>query len=253
MKDKKLMKRIGLALLVVIAGIFYYGKDFNESIKKEDTTALFEDDKVNAADKDSEMNAIAKANAKANSNSNSNAKAKADAGLTNESVTKEISSQNTKDEVIYIHVCGAVINPGVYELTKDSRVVDAVALAGGFSDIAAKDAINQAQILMDGAKLYIPSLEEVELANSSQDYVSVNTNDYGLSSVSNEPAKGKVNINTADKETLMTLQGIGESKATSIISYREMQGAFESISDLQKISGIKEAVYNKIKDYITVN
>lgn len=145
-------------------------------------------------------------------------------------------------ETICIHVTGCVANPGVYQLAKGSRVYEAIVLAGGFSENADKEFLNQAAELSDGQKLHVYSIEES--ATASQ-YIS--------SSVTQQEDNQLVNINTASKEQLMTLPGIGESRAESIIAYREENGGFKTIEDIMKVSGIKDAAFSKIKNYICTN
>ena len=136
------------------------------------------------------------------------------------------------EENIYVYVCGAVNMPGVYELREGSRVYEAIEMAGGFLEEAAKEAINQAQVLKDEMKLYIPTMEEISIQENS--------------------SSGKVNINTATKEELMTIPGVGTAKADQIISYRNKNGFFEKIEELMSISGIKEGLFEKMKEYITI-
>lgn len=138
------------------------------------------------------------------------------------------SEMESKEAGIYIHVCGSVNNPGVYEFAEGSRAWDAVEAAGGLKEDAAADAVNLAQRLVDGQQLWIPDKEEAETA------------------------VGKVNLNTASKEELMTLAGIGEARAEAIIAYRRDAGPFLVIEDIMKVSGIKETAFQKIKDDITV-
>ena len=135
-------------------------------------------------------------------------------------------------EIICVYVCGCVINPGVVYVEQGARICDAISLCGGLTDDAALDMINQAEIMTDGQKIYGPAIGEnvVPEGNTS----------------------GLVNINTADKSSLMTLPGIGESRAEAIIQYRETEGAFQTIEEIMNVSGIKESAYNKIKDYICV-
>ena len=159
---------------------------------------------------------------------------------------------------IYIHVCGAVVNPGVYAFAEGSRACEAVEAAGGLREDAAETAVNLARILTDGQQLWIPTKEEVEAAGLS------GTNPAGAemwpagqerasgTGAAAEAASGKVNLNTASKETLMTLTGIGEARAEAIIAYRRDAGPFLVIEDIMKVSGIKEAAFQKIKDDITV-
>ena len=159
----------------------------------------------------------------------------------------ESSKENFLNEtIIYIHVCGEVKNPDVYSLNEGTRVVDAVKKAGGFTKEAAESYINLARVVIDGEQLYIPSLDEVK----DMDMID------GKEQTQNQDSSTKstlVNINTASMEELMTLPGIGESKANSIITYREENGTFKSTEELMNITGIKEGVYKKISDFITVN
>ena len=140
-------------------------------------------------------------------------------------------------ELAAVHVCGAVVSPGVYELPKGSRVWDALEAAGGFLESASTDYLNLAEVIADGQKIYVPTCEEATMRMDMEE----------------EEESGKVNINRASKELLMTLPGIGETKAESILAYRNEHGSFSSIEEIMEIPGIKEAVFSKIKDYITVN
>ena len=155
--------------------------------------------------------------------------------------------ENSEKSGVYVYICGEVANPGVYELSEDSRIYEAVDAAGGFTENAARESINLASKVSDGMQITIYNKEEAASLpaggtsagkNSGQDQMS------GSSSL--------VNLNTATKEELMTLKGIGESKAEDIIRYREKSGGFKTIEDIMKISGIKEAGFQKIKDSITV-
>ena len=150
-------------------------------------------------------------------------------------------------ETLYVHVCGAVNAPGVYELKTDARIYEALEAAGGMTEDAAADWINQAEALSDGERIYVPTQEEAEESAQSVSGRWADPNGNAGGSVSD-----KININTATKEELMTLSGIGASKAESILKYRQEHGNFQSIEDLKKIEGIKDGVFNKIKDDITV-
>ncbi len=154
-------------------------------------------------------------------------------------------------ENCYVHICGAVNSPGVYSVRKDCRVVDLVNQAGGFTDEAAEDYINQALKVQDGQRIYIPTQKEVKEL-SAEDYMAGEAS--GMSEQSSpEPAGPKlININTATAEELMELPGVGEAKAASILEYRNTKGKFKTIQDLMKISGIKEGLFNKVSGYITV-
>ena len=135
-------------------------------------------------------------------------------------------------ETVYVYVCGAVNAPGVYELKKDARVFEAITLAGGMTAEAAPEAVSQARTVADGEQIYVPTVREVQMQGSGvEDIVTGNAD-----------VSGKVNINTAGKDELMTLTGIGEAKAQSILDYREEHGKFGSIEDLMLIEGIKEDI-----------
>ena len=158
---------------------------------------------------------------------------------------EEDVSQGGEDaeETVFVYVCGAVNAPGVYELKKDARVFEAVGLAGGMTQEAAPEAVNQARAVADGEQIYVPTVQEAQMQGAGVMESIVTENADG---------SGKVNINTAGKEELMTLTGIGEAKAQSILDYREEHGRFGSAEDLMQIEGIKEGVFNKIKEDITI-
>ena len=141
------------------------------------------------------------------------------------------------DNKVFVHVCGEVKKPGVYELGYGSRVIDAVKIAGGFKKNAKEDYLNLAQIVEDQQRIYVPDKNEVT--------------EEVLEQSSNETKK--ININKASKEELKNLSGIGDAKADAIIEYRENNGKYKKIEDIMKISGIKDAMFNKIKDSISVN
>lgn len=157
------------------------------------------------------------------------------------------TSENTIEETtVYqedieccVYICGAVEKPGVYCLPAKSRIYEVVLLAGGLTEEACEDSINQAEEIIDGQMIKVLTKEEASQA---------------VTQISDtKDSDGRININTASADELMTLPGIGSSKAESILSYREEQGGFSSIEELMNITGIKEGVYSKIKDHITVN
>lgn len=156
-----------------------------------------------------------------------------------EAQTSDAMQKPQKDEDCCVYICGAVEHPGVYQLPPGSRVYEAVELAGGLTSDASFDAVNQAEEVTDGQMITVPTVEEQQAAQEEEQ--------------TSDASDGKVNINTADAAELMTLPGIGASKAESILSYREEQGSFSSVEEIMNITGIKEGVYSKIKDYITVH
>lgn len=144
-------------------------------------------------------------------------------------------------KLCYVHVCGEVMNPGVYEMEAGSRVFQALEKAGGFTQEASDEYLNMAEIIQDGMKLQVPSKQEVEAGTVPKP---------SIAGGAGQPAK--VNINIAGKEQLMTLRGVGESRAEDIIRYREEHGSFGSIEEIMEVSGIKDAAFQKIKEDITV-
>ena len=145
---------------------------------------------------------------------------------------------------VTVYVCGAVNSPGVYTLDAGLRIVDAIDAACGFTEDADDCYVNLATRLEDGQRIYIPTREET--AGSLENLMNDDTAGGG------SQGSGKVNINLADEAALMTLPGIGEAKAALIIKYRNENGRFESVEDIMKIKGIKEGMFNKIKDMICI-
>ncbi len=145
-------------------------------------------------------------------------------------------AQTKEDILSYVYICGEVKVPGVYQVEEGARLYQIVEMAGGLLESAAPNYLNLAESVTDGQKIVVPTIEEA--------------NDMIL--VENESSNGLVNINTATEDTLTTLPGIGASKAKNIISYRESRGGFQTIEELMEIDGIKEGVFNKVKDLITV-
>ncbi len=188
-----------------------------------------------------------------------NRKAEPSAGSTDRTELSDASSEETK--TLVVHICGAVSAPGVYELPAGSRIIDAVEAGGGFLPEADEACCNLAEEIVDGCQIYIMTKSESCADGQTEKKAGIQTSpdsdmqttDRNVRSNS-APAleNGLVNLNTADVAALMTLPGIGESRAKAIISYREQHGAFAQIEDIMKISGIKQAAFSKIKDKITV-
>ena len=180
-----------------------------------------------------------------------------------ESATTALSVEKTVAEPasIVVYVCGAVKNPGVYELLDTARINDAVNAAGGFSDEADETYVNLAAPLSDGVKLKIPTLEET-MVSIKETETSGAAPQALPESYDKEPALdgenaseqegGLININTASVEELKSIPGIGEKTAGRIVEYRDKNGKFGKIEDIMKISGIKDKLFSKIKDKITV-
>ena len=188
-----------------------------------------------------------------------NRKAEPSAGSTDRTELSDASSEETK--TLVVHICGAVSAPGVYELPAGSRIIDAVEAGGGFLPEADEACCNLAEEIVDGCQIYIMTktescadgqTEKKAGMQTSPDSDMQTTDRNVRSNSATALENGLVNLNTADVAALMTLPGIGESRAKAIISYREQHGAFAQIEDIMKISGIKQAAFSKIKDKITV-
>lgn len=149
-------------------------------------------------------------------------------------------------EAIYVHVCGAVVNPGVYQVEPGTRLNNLISLSGGFREDAAKDYMNLAATVFDGERIYIPTLDEVKELPATEYQLGEQSNRQ------NEVSNTLVNINTADVNELMTLPGIGQAKAESIVDYRTSKGNFQSKEELMEIPGIKEGLFQKLADKVTV-
>ena len=157
------------------------------------------------------------------------------------------SVQEETTDTIFVQVSGAVRSPGVYELPAGSRVFEAIQSAGGMTDDAAADSVNQAVEVSDGDMIVLCTLQEWEQAKSQQTELVG-----GDLSGPTQETDGRININTADVTQLCTIPGIGESRAQSIVTYREQNGAFGAVEDIMKVSGIKDGLFQKIKDKIKV-
>ena len=188
-----------------------------------------------------------------------NRKAEPSAGSTDRTELSDASSEEAK--TLVVHICGAVSAPGVYELPAGSRIIDAVEAGGGFLPEADEACCNLAEEIVDGCQIYIMTKTESCADGQTEKKAGIQTSpdsdmqttDRNVRSNSATALEnGLVNLNTADVAALMTLPGIGESRAKAIISYREQHGAFAKIEDIMKISGIKQAAFSKIKDKITV-
>ena len=167
---------------------------------------------------------------------------------------QEESSKET--EKIIVHVSGAVQNEGVIELEENSRIADAIEKAGGFREDAYTKDVNLAYKLKDGMKIYIPTMEEKENEKTNviveSNIETENNNNSYSNTDEGKNVNSKVNINTASKEELDTLPGIGPSTAEKIINYRKEKGKFKSIEEIKDVSGIGDSKYENIKDMIEI-
>lgn len=213
-KKKKIQMIVGM-LVFLLAGILYLG--MNDRQEKSETVTEHFADQAEERPKESDRS-------------------------TSDPVQKE-SGGAADGTLVYIHICGAVKKPGVYTFAEEPHIVDVVKQAGGFTKKADQTSVNLAERVADGTQLVI----------ASKNRAPVTKEDSGSHHESSgSDTSGKVNINTASEQELMTLSGIGESKASQIVAYRTSHGAFQKIEDIMNISGIKEGVFSKIQDFITV-
>lgn len=148
-----------------------------------------------------------------------------------------------EDTTITVYVSGEVNSPGLVELPSDSRIADAIKACGDFTPLADKAKINLAQKLTDGMQIQVNSKTPI---NNSNEQV----NDTNSNSPNNNSSSNLININTATKEDLDTLPGIGPATAQKIIDYRQEHGNFSSIEDIKNVKGIGEAKFSKMQDKI---
>lgn len=148
--------------------------------------------------------------------------------------------------MIVVDVSGAVASPSVVELPEGSRMYEAIEKAGGLSKDADTTILNQAEILTDGQKVYIPTKQEIREISSSGNSTVI------LPSAMKDSRSDLININTASKEMLQQLSGIGPVTADKIINYRNENGKFVRKEEIKNVSGIGEKTYEKFKDRITI-
>lgn len=175
--------------------------------------------------------------------------------------SEAVSDKEMQQAMIYVDVCGAVANPGVFQLAAGSRVFQAIEAAGGYLPEAALTCVNRAGVLTDGQQLYILTQEEMErqgldpaeMSGASEGQMNGSA---GIGQNTGMTAQvqqdNRININTADEAQLTTLTGIGATRAQAIIAYREENGPFAAIEDIMNVQGIKEGTFAKIKDEIVV-
>lgn len=163
-----------------------------------------------------------------------------------------ISSENLIEQKIIgkikVYVTGQVNSPGVIELDENSRIEDAINLAGGLTNIADLKKVNLAYMLEDGQKLYIPSINDSETV----EYISSENGSNIIESSNESSTSIKININKADVEKLKELPGVGSSLAEKIYNYRKENGNFKTIDDLKNVSGIGDKKFESLKEYITI-
>lgn len=158
-----------------------------------------------------------------------------------EEIDAVLETESEEAAFIYVYVCGAVNNPDVYEAKTGSRLFEVIEMAGGFTPGADRASLNLARTVADGEQIVVYTTEETANNMTLVSEMKTVQSDNGL-----------VNINRASLSELTAISGIGESRAKAIIDYREKNGGFASVEDIKKVDGIKDGLFSKIKDYITV-
>ncbi|MDU7885612.1 MAG: ComEA family DNA-binding protein [Clostridium perfringens] len=251
---KRKEKIIGSLIIAIIATLFLfigYSKTNDKKISDSDMEKLFLD-----REESEENNELEEFNENESDSKKeeSNSKEEKDKGIESEKEEKETILD---EEKIVVEIKGEVKKPNVYELKNGSRIYELIEEAGGPTDEADLSNINRALYLSDGQCIVIKNINDVESeeANLNESLNAEVTNSIPTNSSGDKGEKNEssvININTASKETLMTLNGIGESKAQAIIDYRDEIGGFKSIDDITKVSGIGEKTLEKIKDKISI-
>lgn len=230
-KTKIVLLIISISIMIILYAVYFYHSRIYEEFEETELTK-----ELIPYEKD-----------KQETNSNKEAK--------ENNTSSEENRINVDDEVIIVHITGAVKNWGIIELPINSRVADAIEKAGGLTEDADISNVNLAYILEDGMKVKIPSINDVkENGKQEESYISKENgeNIVDFSGDSFKPMNSIVNINTATQTELETLPGIGTSTALKIVNYRNEHGKFENIEDIKNVNGIGEAKFNSIKELICI-
>lgn len=220
LKDKKKIGLCALAVIVlIICAVKYMTSGFME-LKKNDKESIFVEEESDEAAAESKENDKA----------------------------EEVFNTKNKSREITVEIKGEVKNPDVYVLNDECIIKDLIEKAGGLTENADLSNINRAKKLQDHELIYIGNKNEAAASNNGSQPGGKAASNTGTSA----GESGKININTADAEALKKINGIGESKAKSIISYREANGNFSSIEDLKNVDGIGEKMFDKMKDMVEV-
>lgn len=226
-KKQIILCGLGLVLLLVVASIFIY-KNFDSKDKEDENIVL----------------------------------------NTKKDIKKDEEEEKTSDVYYQVDIKGEVINPGIYTVKEGSRVIDVIRLAGDLTEVADTSVLNLSKKVKDEMVIIVYSFDEVESFTETKEQEEIeqeacknqngiendaciedSTNDTSSSSV---VISGKISLNTATLDELMMLPGIGEAKAEAIIKYREEVGAFQNIEELKEVNGIGDAIFDDIKESITI-
>lgn len=252
MKHKRvtILKWLVLAVCLLAAGVFY---SFRNTGTEKETVTVWKDGTLPAENRSETRKEDA-----GNDTTEGFEDAIGEDEKTGSIRSTESEAAESESEAVplyYVYVCGEVVSPGVYRLSEGARIFEAVDQAGGFTDQAAEAWLNLAEPVADGMKLEVPSKAQVKdpsWLSQNQETGGFRTGSAGGGRLTAAAKTAAVNLNTASLEELMTLKGIGQSRAEDIIRYREEAGGFSKIEDIMKVPGIKDAAFQKIKENITV-
>lgn len=230
-EDRRTVKILAVIIVIVTAFLFFGPKGKNENVTLENKKDEISSEKASEMANDGENSEVA------------------------EESDKEKETQGGGK--IFIDIAGEVKNPGVYEVTSDSRIFEAIEKAGGLTEKADTTNVNQAETVKDGQKISIPKKGATAQSSGGSGGEPSQTTSAPASNAQNsagtDPASGaKININSADSSQLQTISGIGPSTAEKIIRYRTSKGAFKSIDDLKKVNGIGDKKLEKLRPYVTI-
>ena len=227
-KKQIILCSLGLVLLLVVVSIFIY-KNFTADDKEDENIVL----------------------------------------NTKKDIKKDEEEEEADSDIYYqVDIKGEVINPGIYTVKEGSRVIDVIRLAGDLTEVADTSVLNLSKKVKDEMVIIVYSYDEVLNFTETKEQEEIEqeaclnqngiTNDACIedstddTSSSSVVISGKISLNTATLDELMMLPGIGEAKAEAIIKYREEVGAFQSIEELKEVNGIGDAIFDQIKENITI-
>lgn len=236
---------IGIISYIVISSFNFWGEENQKDFELEEL-------------KENDLNSVEIQECVANSTS---VEEQEGTNLNEENSIKIRESTNLNgSKKIIVHISGEVVSPGVISLEEGARIVDAINMADGVTEEADLSKVNLAYVLEDSHKIYIPNInekEEKEIVENMEDGVVISGSGMSDGNDANSGNDSKnenvrININTANVKELQKLSGIGEAIALRIVTYRKENGKFNSIEDLKNVSGIGENKFNKIKNNIFV-
>ena len=226
-KKQIILCGLGLVLLLVVASIFIY-KNFDSKDKEDENIVL----------------------------------------NTKKDVKKDEEEEKTSDVYYQVDIKGEVINPGIYTVKEGSRVIDVIRLAGDLTEVADTSVLNLSKKVKDEMVIIVYSFDEVANFTETKEQEEIEQeacknqngieNDACIEDSTDDTSSGsvvisgKISLNTATIDELMMLPGIGEAKAEAIIKYREEVGAFQNIEELKEVNGIGDAIFDDIKESITI-